>query len=48
MMTLGDFGGPLWEARFALAGLAAALDGLAIATSRQGRLFPPCGGNSSV
>ncbi len=45
IMALGDFGGPMCEARFALLGHRRAWDGLAIATSRQGRLFPPSGGN---
>ena len=45
-MALGDSGGPMCETRFAHTGIAAAMNDLAIATSRQGRLFPPCGGNS--
>src|ERR1700743_191506 len=46
MMELGDFGGPMCETRFALYGPRNSLGGLTIVTSRQGRLFPPCGGNS--
>jgi hypothetical protein len=46
-MALGDSGGPMCETRFAHTGIAAAMNDIAVATCRQGYLFPPCGGNLS-